>query len=107
MKKSYVLLTLLCFFLIHAASAQTRKITGTVTSADDGTPIPGVTVLIKGTTDGVLTDIEGKYQISILKEGAILQFSFVGMEKKEVAVGVSNVIDVSLVSVATNLPSMK
>lgn len=103
MKKSYVLLTLLCFFLIHTASAQTRKITGTVSSADDGSAIPGVTVLIKGTTDGVLTDIEGKYQISVAKDGAVLQFSFVGMEKKEVAVGVSNVIDVSLVSVATNL----
>lgn len=103
MKKSYVLLTLLCFFLIHTASAQTRKITGTVTSADDGTAIPGVTVLIKGSTDGVLTDIEGKYQINVQKEGTVLQFSFVGMEKKEVAVGVSNVIDVSLTSVATNL----
>ena len=68
MKKIYVVLTLMCFFLIHTASAQTRKLSGTVTSSDDGSLMPGVTVLVKGTTNGVLTDIDGKYAITVSKD---------------------------------------
>jgi TonB-dependent starch-binding outer membrane protein SusC len=103
MKKVYVLLTLLCFFLLHTANAQTRKLTGTVTSAEDGTAIPGVTVLVQGTSNGVLTDLDGKYMITVSTDAKTLQFTFIGMEKQEVPIGVSNVIDVSLVAVATTL----
>ena len=103
MKKIYVLLTLLCFFLLHTVSAQTRKLSGTVTSAEDGKGIPGVTVLVKGTTNGVLTDVEGKYIINVSKDATALQFTFIGMEKQEVPIGVSNVIDVSLAAIATTL----
>lgn len=103
MKKIYVFLTLMCFLLMYTANAQTRKISGTVTSSDDGSPIPGVTVLIKGTSNGVLTDINGKYLISVPGNGAILQYSFVGMEKKEAEVGASDIIDISMVPVATTL----
>jgi len=94
---------LLCFFLIHTANAQTRKLSGTVTSADDGTAIPGVTVLVKGTANGVLTDVDGKYAINVAKDATALQFSFIGMEKQEVAIGVSNIVDISMVAVATTL----
>ena len=103
MKKIHVLLMLLCFFLIHTANAQNRKLSGTVTSADDGTAIPGVTVLVKGTSNGVLTDVDGKYSINVAKEATALQFSFIGMEKQEVAIGVSNIIDISMVAIATTL----
>lgn len=103
MKKLYVLLTLVCFIFVHSAIAQTRQLSGTVTSADDGQAIPGVTVLIKGTSTGVLTDLQGKYIITTPKDAAALQFSFIGMEKQEVAIGASNTIDISLVAVATNL----
>jgi TonB-linked SusC/RagA family outer membrane protein len=103
MKKIHVLLMLLCFFLIHTANAQTRKLTGMVTSADDGTAIPGVTVLVKGTSSGVLTDIDGKYAITVPNDATALLFSFIGMEKQEVAIGVSNIIDITMVAVATTL----
>ena len=103
MKKLYVLLTLVCFIFLHTANAQTRQLSGVVTSSDDGTAIPGVTVLVKGTSNGVLTDLNGKFSIGVPKDATALQFSFIGMEKQEVPIGVSNVIDVSLVSVATNL----
>ena len=66
--------------------------TGTVTSAEDGLPLAGATVTVKGTTIGTLTDNNGKYQISVTP-GAILEFRFVGMKTREIAVGSSDVID--------------
>lgn len=56
--------------------AQERTVSGTVTSSEDGTALPGVTVVVKGTTKGVNTDADGKYKIS-LANGAQLVFSFV------------------------------
>lgn len=63
--------------------AQSREVSGIVTSADDGLSIPGVSVIIKGTTIGTTTDFDGKYTISIPEEGQILIYSFVGMKKVE------------------------
>jgi TonB-linked SusC/RagA family outer membrane protein len=71
-----------------------RTITGKVTSADDGSGIPGVTVLIKGTSTGVLTDLDGKFSLSVPKTATDLQFSFVGMKPKEVALTAENNYDV-------------
>lgn len=79
------------------AFAQNRTITGTVTAKDDGLPIPGVTVKIKGTTNGVPTDASGKYSISA-PTGAVLQFSFVAFQTKEVTVGGQSVLNVILES---------
>ena len=62
--------------------AQSREISGIVTSVDDGLSIPGVSVIIKGTTIGTTTDFDGKYTITT-EEGQILVFSFVGMKKIE------------------------
>lgn len=73
-----------------------RTITGTVTSAENGEAIPGVSVLIKGTTQGVVTDFNGKYKIDVPAGEVSLVFSFVGMQTKEVVTANSTTIDVVL-----------
>lgn len=94
MKRLLLLLFVLFGFLLPVNSQQ-RTITGTVTSAEDGQPVAGATVMIKGTTTGISTDINGKYQISAAP-GAVLEFRFLGMTTKEVTVGTSTVVDVAL-----------
>ncbi len=74
---------------------QQKTISGTITD-ESGEPLPGVTVLIKGTTNGTVTDIDGRYTISNIGESAILQFSFVGMLTQEVAIGGQTKIDIVL-----------
>ena len=71
-----MMLTLFCGLL--SAQAQTKQITGTVTD-EAGQPLPGVTVMVEGTTSGTITDLDGKYQISV-PNGAKLVFSFIGYE---------------------------
>jgi TonB-dependent SusC/RagA subfamily outer membrane receptor len=71
---------------------QERTITGTVTSAEDNSALPGVSVLIKGTAAGTVTDIDGKYSLEVA-EGSVLLFSYVGFISEEVQVGNQSVID--------------
>lgn len=74
--------------------AQTRLITGTVTSAAEGEgPIPGVTVQVKGTTIGTVTDANGKYSLSVPQNATTLIFSYVGMKSQEVEIGGRSVIN--------------
>jgi TonB-linked SusC/RagA family outer membrane protein len=96
MKK--LLLVSLCFLVLCVTQvfAQNRTVTGTVTGSDDGLPIPGVTVKIKGTSVGTPTDVNGKYTISV-SEGATLVFSYIAYTPQEVSVGTKSVINVSLV----------
>jgi TonB-linked SusC/RagA family outer membrane protein len=101
MRKLSFLLVLLLLTAMQVLAQ--RTITGSVTSADDGGGIPGVTVLIKGTSTGVLTDLDGKYSISVPKDATALQYSFVGMQKQEIALTASNVVDVVMVSEAQNI----
>jgi TonB-linked SusC/RagA family outer membrane protein len=100
MRKSGVLLLLL-IFLRQFVFAQVT-ITGTVTSADDGMGLPGVNAVIKGTTNGAVTDIDGKYKITV-PPGSTLVFSFVGMESQEVQITNQTVIDIILKPSPTNL----
>ncbi len=81
MKKLIFTLFALCFGL--AVFAQTRQITGTVTSAADGSPIPGATVMVKGTTIGTVSNINGGYTLAVPEEAKTLAFSFVGMKTIE------------------------
>lgn len=80
-------------FQMTQIQAQQKEITGVVT--EDLTPVPGVSVIIKGTTSGTETDFDGRYYISA-QVGDILQFSFVGMKTVERTVGASNRIDVTM-----------
>jgi len=95
MRKLTTLLVLLLFAGLQVAFAQ-RTITGRVTKTTDNTPLAGVTVLIKGTTTGITTDLNGRYSIPVPNNEAILQFSFIGLTQKEVTVGTQTTIDVAL-----------
>ena len=77
--------------------AQPRQVTGTITSAADGTALPGVNVVIKGQQKGTITDINGKYSIEINSGEDMLVFSYVGYNTEEVKVGNQSVIDIQLV----------
>ena len=83
--------------------AQERSISGRVTSADDGAPIPGVNIIIKGTTIGTVTDIDGNYKLSILQEGAVLVFTYIGMTPQEIEVGAQLVINIAMKQDVTQL----
>lgn len=88
------LLTLLLAFFVQISFAQEKTISGTV--SDESGPLPGVSVLIKGTTTGTETDFDGNYSIRA-KAGDVLVFSFVGMATQEKTVGASNTINIVLV----------
>ncbi len=94
MRKITILLTFLLFLGATIANAQTRTISGKVTSADDGLGIPGATVVVKGTTQGTTTDLDGLYTLDVEPSAEVLVFSFVGMTTVEINLGNSNSIDV-------------
>ena len=74
---------------------QQNPITGTVTD-ENGLPLPGVTILIKGTTQGTTTNVGGNYSISSLPDNAVLVFSFIGMKSQEIIVGSQTSINISM-----------
>ena len=94
-RTSLLFLGLLLFLGMSVSFAQSKKITGKVTSADDGSALPGVTVTIKGTGKGTQTDGSGAYSIDAASNQTLV-FTFVGMSTQEITVGSKNVIDVSL-----------
>ena len=92
--KPYLLTMIFCVFGINVW-AQQKEISGTVTSTDDGLPIPGVSVIVEGTTRGTTTDFDGNYMIEA-EATENLSFSYIGFETKTVAVGNQNEINISL-----------
>lgn len=86
-------LALLMFLALPSMAYAQKIVSGTVTS-DSGEPLIGVTVISKGTHNGVTTDIDGKYKISVKNDSEILVFSMIGMTAKEVKIGNKSVIDV-------------
>ncbi|MDT0688660.1 SusC/RagA family TonB-linked outer membrane protein [Salegentibacter sp. F188] len=95
------ILTLLLAFVVHISFAQERTISGTVTD-ENGLPLPGVNVLIQGTSTGVQTDFDGNYSITAT-QGDVLVFSFIGLETAEYAVTNVDEIDVVLAEDASQL----
>lgn len=95
-------LTVMLMLITTLAWSQGRTVSGRVTSDDDGTGIPGVNVIEKGTTNGTATNVDGTYTINV-GENATLVFSFVGYETREVTVGTQTSIDVSLTPDVTAL----
>ncbi|BAO74866.1 TonB-dependent receptor [Winogradskyella sp. PG-2] len=75
--------------------AQEKTVTGTVTTASDGLPLPGASVIVKGTARGAQTDFDGKYTIKV-DQGDVLVISYVGMEPSEVTIAAGNTYDVAL-----------
>jgi TonB-linked SusC/RagA family outer membrane protein len=81
------------FFIL---SGQERYITGKINSSDNNETLPGVNILIKGTTRGTISDLDGNYTIAVEPADSVLVFSFVGYNPKEVRIGSQSVIDVVL-----------
>ncbi|NPA44298.1 MAG: TonB-dependent receptor plug domain-containing protein, partial [Chlorobi bacterium] len=96
------ILLLFIFVLFTGFAYSQTEVSGTVKSANDKEPIPGVTVLVKGTTEGTVTDLNGKYKITVPKESNTLTFSYIGYETKEVVVS-GSVIDVTLETKSSEL----
>jgi TonB-linked SusC/RagA family outer membrane protein len=95
MKKLFLLIVLFVFISGYTLLAQTIVITGTVTSSVQGEgAIPGVTVTVKGTTVGAITDVSGKYSVTAPQNATTLVFSYIGMKKQEIEIGGRKVIDV-------------
>jgi len=90
------LIFLLLFGMVSITNAQVRTITGVVAASDTKESLPGATILIKGTTTGTVTDIDGKYSLTIKTDKPILVFSYVGYNAKEVDPGNQTVVDVQL-----------
>ena len=93
----------LTLFTCASSLAQEHKVTGTVRSAVDNSPMPGVNVLIQGTTTGKTTDVGGNYSISVPNNNSVLVFSFISYTSQQIPVGDKTVIDVMLVSASTQL----
>lgn len=98
---------LLAVIIILSATSlvfsQSRIVRGIVTSSEDGEPIPGVTVVIRGTTQGTISDFDGKYEISVPADRNILVFRFVGLQAQEIAVGNQASINVTMAPELTSL----
>jgi len=92
----------LLFLLVQTAFAQAQTITGTVKNKADGIPIPGVSILIQGTTKGSVTDLDGKYSISA-SAGQTLVFSYIGFETKVVKITKEQILNVDLSESASQL----
>ncbi len=102
MKKT--LLFIWVFTMLCASGfTQSRQVTGKVTDADDGTPVPGANVLVKGTGQGTVTDSDGNYSLNLSAGDNILVFSFIGYLTNEVQVNGRSVVDVVMTLDATEL----
>ncbi len=96
MRKITILLMFLFFIGTIGAYAQTRTISGKVTSAEDGQGIPGVSVFVKGTTVGTVTDLNGEFALDVEPTHTTLVFQYVGMETQEMEIGQTSRFDITL-----------
>jgi len=101
--KTRILLIVILIASGYIVTAQNITVIGKIISADDKTGIPGATVLVKGTSKGTTSDVEGNYSISGLYSSDTLKFSFIGYQSREVVVGNQSVIDVELAVSAETL----
>lgn len=97
MKRKLLFSLLFSFCAIASVFAQ-RTVSGKITSIDEGGGIPGVNVVLKGTTTGTTSDLDGNYRLTVPDEGGVLIFSFIGLVSQEVEIGSRSVLDVSMTS---------
>lgn len=89
-------LTAVFAFACSESQAQSRTVSGKITSAEDGSPLPGVNVLLKNSTEGTVSDGSGNYTLSVPATDAVLVFSFIGLTSQEIDVGSRSTIDVQM-----------
>ncbi|WP_254165667.1 carboxypeptidase-like regulatory domain-containing protein [Chryseosolibacter histidini] len=91
-----LLIVLISLLQVTTALAQERTVSGRVTAAEDGSELPGINVLVKGTAIGTVTDHHGRYSLTVKCSGSVLVFSLIGYITVERTVGGASVIDVQL-----------
>jgi TonB-linked SusC/RagA family outer membrane protein len=101
--RNLLLTMMIALFSVSVSMGQGRVVTGTVTEADTGEPIPGANVIVKGTSSGSVTDLDGNFTVNVSSDDAVLLFSFVGFVSQEIPVGNQSTIDVALASDVTAL----
>jgi len=97
------LLTCIALVFVLCSWAQERTVTGRVSAAEDGSALPGVNVVVKGTTNGTVTDADGNYSLTVAGLNQYLVFSFIGLASQEVSVGERTTVDVQLALDITQL----
>lgn len=103
MKDFYKVVGLLCLCLLTLNTYGQSKVSGVVKDAVTGETIPGATVIVKGTNAGTITNLDGKYTISVMEDTDVVVFSFIGYKSTEITVGGKSVIDMSLEADITEL----
>lgn len=98
MKQKLLINLLVCWLVGLTAFAQTRTVTGVITSSEDGAALPGVNVLVKGTTNGTTTNAGGRFTLDNVPPNGVLQISFVGYENVEVQLGNRTTLSLQLKS---------
>ncbi len=101
--RTKILFTFYILLIWAKVTGQEIEIQGTVTSSDEQRPLPGVSILISGTTSGTITDADGNYKITV-RTGSILRFSYLGYVDQEIVIENQTIIDVSLVP---DIPQLK
>lgn len=96
-------LTAMATLLSGPLQAQDHTVSGVVTSEEDGSALPGVSVVLQGTTTGTVTDMEGSYSVSVPQSGGTLVFTFIGYASKEIEIGQQSVINVTMAMDVTAL----
>jgi TonB-linked SusC/RagA family outer membrane protein len=94
MLRKTILIFLQLVFFLYITLGQTTTISGTVTSSDDGLPVPGASIIIKGTTIGTTTDTDGVYSLDVPEGTQFLIFSFIGMKTQDISIDGRSTIDV-------------
>ena len=97
-----ILLMVLCLGLTFSLQAQDKTVSGKVID-DAGDPVPGANVIVKGTSNGTTTSLDGTYRLTIPQDGGTLVFSFIGMLTQEIAIGSRTVVDITMQSDVTEL----
>jgi len=86
----------LVMLFTFSVQAQDRVVSGKVSSTEDGSPIPGANVVLKGSANGTVTSADGTYRLTVPADGGTLVFSFIGLTTSEVVIGSKSIVDISL-----------
>ena len=105
MKMKIIIPLILFFGITSFAFGQERTVSGKLSTAD-GNPLPGATILEKGTTNGTISDFNGKYSLKVSSSDAVLQFKFIGYVTKEVAIGNQSEINTTMEQTAQSLKTV-
>ncbi|SHH93671.1 TonB-linked outer membrane protein, SusC/RagA family [Chryseolinea serpens] len=103
--RKFLLVCLTAVFALASSElwAQDRTVSGRITSPEDGSPLPGVNVVLKGSTNGTVTDVNGQYSLSVPASGGTLVITFIGLKSQEVVIGERNTVDVQMQQDVTQL----